>query len=207
MKKFAIGCFAVLLVLGVVAGGLAWFKIITPGMQMAGNLVELGQEFQRLNERVENQAAFQPPVDGQLDAGTLQRFLAAQREIRAALQGRLDELRQKYELVEKRVNEQGGRAGVGDLFGAYADIGALLIDGKRAQVEALNSQRFSLAEYAWARNRIYRALGKQVAVAIPDEFGPQGLSDSREVAPETAAMIEPHRQELLESLVIAWWGF
>jgi len=206
MKKFAIGCFAVLVVLAVAGGGIAWFKVIKPGMDMAGGFMELGEEFERLDNAVENRAEYRPPADGRLDPATFERFLAAQRQIRGALEGRLGELKEKYDALDQRLDQDGDSAGLGEVFGAYADIGDLLIEGKRAQVAALNAHDFSLAEYAWVRGQVYRALGESVAVA---SFIDQGNRPefSGEVPAEIRELITPHRDELLEALAIAWWGF
>ncbi|MGB0513923.1 MAG: hypothetical protein ACPGJE_03680 [Wenzhouxiangellaceae bacterium] len=206
MKKFAIGCFGVLVIVAVAGGALTWFKVIKPGMEMASGFMELGEEFERLNDSVENQAAFQPPADGVLDAARLERFLAAQRQIQGSMEGQLDELKQKYEALDQRLESGDETAGIGDVFGAYADIGELLISGKRAQVEALNNHGFSLNEYAWVRDQAYRALGQSVAVASITNGAGQIQFDN-EVAPETLALVEPYREELMQALALAWWGF
>ena len=45
------------------------------------------------------------------------------------------------------------------LVSAYRDVAAAWMDAKRAQVEALNAERFSLEEYRWVRNQVYLAVG------------------------------------------------
>jgi len=208
MKKFAIGCFGVLVVLALAGGAFTWFKVIKPGMEMASGFMELGEEFERLNDSVENQASFRPPADGVLDLERFERFLAAQRQIQTSMEGRLGELKEKYEALDQRLESGEDSAGIGDVIGAYADIGELLIAGKRAQVEALNSHDFSLEEYAWVRDQSYRALGQSVAVAsIPNAPGQVQFNGNEEVAPETVALVEPHREELMQALALAWWGF
>lgn len=208
MKKFAIGCFGVLVILALAGGAFTWFKVIKPGMEMASGFMELGEEFEQLNNSVENQATFQPPADRVLEPARFERFLAAQRQIQTSMEGRLGELKEKYEALDQRLQGEGENAGIGDVIGAYADIGELLIDGKRAQVEALNSHGFSLEEYAWVRDQSYRALGQSVAVAsIPNAPGQIQFNRNEEVSPETVALVEPHREELMQALVLAWWGF
>src|SRR6056297_1285330 len=82
MKKFAIGCFGVLVVLAVVGGGIAWFKVIKPGMEFAGGIAELGQQYSALNDSIENRSGFTPPDDGALSQARFDRFLVAQRAMR-----------------------------------------------------------------------------------------------------------------------------
>ena len=206
MKKFAIGCFAVLVVLAVAGGGIAWFKVIKPGMEFAGGIAELGKQYSELNESIENRAGYTPPADGELDEDAFQRFLAAQRQMRSDLEGRLKELQTKYEALEQEIDQRGGQAGISDMMGAYSDLTDLLIDAKRAQVEAINDQNFSLQEYNWVRDQVYRAIGESVAVAAI-AANPGTSNEFQASVPEaTRQMVEPYREELMESYVLAWWG-
>src|SRR5699024_1699962 len=95
-------------------------------------------------------------------------------------------------------------AGIGDMFGAYQDLGELLIEAKRAQVDALNRYNFSLQEYLYVRNQAYRALGQAVAVASSGDQAPQVRS--QQVPDEVVDMVSPHREELMEGYAFAWFG-
>ncbi len=206
MKKFAIGCLGVLVVLAVVGGGIAWFKVIKPGMDFASGLVEIGKQYDRLNDQIENRSRFEPPADGSVSEQTLERFLATQRQISQTMRGRFTELEEKYDALKQEIDQRDtGEANLSELMGAYSDITNLLIDGKRAQVEALNDHAFSLAEYAWVRAQVYRALGESVAVAA---FG--DIDDIQQphtsVPEETRQRVEAHREELMEAHALAWWG-
>jgi len=206
MKKFAIGCFAVLVVVAIAGGGIAWFKVIKPGMEFAGGIAELGKQYSELNESIENRAGYTPPATGELGEATFQRFLAAQRQMRGDLEGRLEELQSKYEALEQEIDEGGGQAGISDMMGAYSDLTGLLIDAKRAQVQAINDQNFSLQEYNWVRDQVYRAIGESVAVAAV-AANPNSSGEFQATVPEsTREMVEPHREELMQSHVLAWWG-
>jgi len=206
MKNFAIGCLGVLVVLAVVGGGVAWFKVIKPGMEFAGGIAELGREYSELNESIDNRSGFTPPADGELNEERFQRFLAAQRQMRNELEGRLGELQEKYEALEDEIDERGGQAGLGDMMAAYGDLTGLLIDAKRAQVDALNSQDFSLQEYTWVRDQVYRAIGESVAVAAVSNGAGGGGEYETSIPEATREMVEPHREELLEGHALAWWG-
>jgi len=207
MKNFAIGCLAVLVVLAVAGGGIAWFKVIKPGMEFAGGIAELGREYSELNDAIENRSGFTPPTDGELDEDRFQRFLAAQRQMRDELEGRLEALQDKYEALEAEIDQRGGQAGVGDMMDAYGDLTGLLIDAKRAQVQALNARDFSLQEYNWVRERVYRAIGESVAVAAISNGAEGGGEFEASIPESTREMVEPHREELLEGHALAWWGF
>ena len=205
MKKFAIGCFGVLVVLALVGGGITWFKVIKPGMEFAGGIAELGQRYSELNDSIENRSGYTPPSDGLLTESAFNRFLAAQRSMRNQLEGRLQDLQQKYEDLEQEIDQRGGQASITDMMGAYSDLTDLLIDAKQAQVDALNSQGFSLQEYNWVRGEVYRALGESVAVAAIGESGStQGVNTT--VPEQTREMVAPHREELIQTHALAWWG-
>jgi hypothetical protein len=207
VKNFAIGCFAVLLVLAVAGGGVAWFKFIKPGMEMASSFVELGEEFEQLNNSVENDGPYSPPEGATLDAEQLNRFLAAQGQMRQEIAGRMEELEAKFKAIDEQLNDQADMAGIAEAFGAYGDIADLLIFAKNAQVKALNAHDFSLGEYAWVRNQAYLAIGQSVReqmVQLPGASVPENLPDS--VSEETVQLVEPHREELLQSLPLAYWG-
>jgi len=205
MKKFAIGCFGVLVVLALVGGGITWFKVIKPGMEFAGGIAELGQRYSELNDSIENRSAYAPPPDGVLTETEFNRFLASQRSMRNQLEGRMEELQQKYEDLEQEIDQRGGQASISDMMGAYSDLTDLLIDAKQAQVDALNSQDFSLQEYNWVRGQVYRALGESVAVAAIGESG-STQSVNTTVPDETLEMVAPHREELMQTYALAWWG-
>lgn len=207
MKNFAIGCFGVLVVLTIAGVGVVWFKFgddISAGLDAVQGAAELATEFEELNDSVANRSSFEPPADSALAEETFNRFLAAQRRMRAQMEGRLEELQQKYETMEQEIDQRGGQASIGEMMGAYSDLTGLLIEAKRAQVDALNDQGFSLQEYNWVRGQVYRALGESVAVAAIAESGAAGRQTA--VPEATREMVEPHREELMESYALAWWG-
>ena len=209
MKNFAIGCAAVLVILTVAGVGVVWFKFgddISAGIDAVQGVAKLAPQFEELNESIENRASYAPPADGELNEDTFQRFLAAQRQMRTELEGRLEELQSKYEALEQEIDESGGQAGISDMMGAYGDLADLLVDAKRAQVEAINGQNFSLQEYNWVRDQVYRAIGESVAVAAI-AANPNASSEFQATVPEaTREMVEPHREELMKAHVLAWWG-
>lgn len=206
MKKFAIGCLGVLVVLAVVGGGITWFKVIKPGMDFASGLVEIGKQYDQLNDQIENRSRFEPPADGSISEETLSRFLATQRRIGETMQERFAKLEEKYQALKEDIDtREAGEASLSEILGAYGDVTQLLIDGKRAQVEALNQHGFSLAEYAWVRAQVYRALGESVAVATFGDI--DDMQQPRTSVPEeTRQLVEARREELMDAHALAWWG-
>ena len=213
MKKFLIGCFGLFVVLAIAGSALTYFFVIKPGMEFAQEFAQLGQEFEQANANIENQSDFIPPANLELTESGLERYLLAQQQIQRRLSERLQELDAKYQALED-AQQGGNQPGIGDIVGAYADIGSLLIEAKRAQVDALNAQDFSLQEYNWTRNQVYRAIGQPVGfIAIGEDLsleqlmGNQTQAEQEQLVPQSNIdLVEPHREQLMEMLALAWWG-
>lgn len=203
MGKFLVGCLVVVLVLLIGGGTAGYFFIIKPGIEYARDYAGMAEEFQELNESIVNSEDYAPPAGTTVSEEQFQRFLAAQRRVRSQMENRLQELDEKYEAMKGEDRQE--EMGVKEMAEAYKDLGGLLLEAKRVQVDALNQQDFSLDEYTWVRNRIYRAIGQSVAVAT---MGDQesASNQSMQVAEATVAMVEPHREELMENHVLAWFG-
>jgi hypothetical protein len=204
MQKVLIGCAAVVLVMVVGGGTAGYFFVIKPAWEFASDIGEFTTEFQSLNDQIERTEPFQAPADGKLDPAHFQRFLVAQRDMRGLLQTELQTLENKWDEIKQGIESAGRSANVFEVVTAYRDLGGLLLSAKQAQVEVLNRYQFSLEEYVWVRNQTYRALGEQVAVAAIGEKGP--TLPSSQVSDEVLAMVAPHREELMESYVMAWFG-
>lgn len=204
MPKILLGCLLVLAV-AVIGGGTAgYFLVVKPAYQFATDMGGFATEFASLNEQVRREPGFRPPADGSLDEARFQRFLAAQRDIRAGMAGRLDELKDKWQEMEAEIDRREREVGIVELVSAYRDLGELILDAKRNQVRALNTHGFSLQEYLYVRNQTFFALGQEVAVA---SFGDQGAPQQvRAVPDEVVDMVRPHREELMESYALVWFG-
>lgn len=204
MQKFLIGCGALVLLLVVGGGTAGYFFVIKPGWEFVSEVGEFTTEFQNLNKQIERTERFVPPSDGQLDPDRFQRFLVAQRDMRSQLEGELQSLDSKWEEIKQDMAAEGRDANVLEVFTAYRDLGGLLLTAKAAQVQVLNRYQFSLDEYVWTRNQTFRALGEQVAVAAVGDQGQPALSG--QASDEVLALVEPHREELMQSYVMAWFG-
>jgi len=204
MQKFLIGCAAVVLVLVVGGGTAGYFFVIKPGWEFVSEVGEFTTEFQSLNSQIEQTDGFVAPADGQLDPERFQRFLVAQRDLRGLLEGELSTLDEKWNQIKEEMAAEGRDANVLEVLTAYRDLGDLLLTAKAAQVQVLNRYQFSLEEYIWTRNQTFRALGEQVAVAAVGDQGRAALSG--QVSDEVMALVEPHREELMQSYVMAWFG-
>jgi len=204
MQKFLVGCLIVVVVLVGAGGTAGYFFIIKPAWEFAGGVQEFVQEYAELNEQIEHQNDFEPPQNGSITSEQFQRFLVAQRDMRESMEGELEALEQRFDAMKKELDADSREAGIGEMFTAYKDLGGLLIQAKRVQVEALNRYNFSLQEYLFVRNQVYRALGEEVAVAAFGDQAPQLRSN--DVPAEVVEMVSPHREELMEGYAFAWFG-
>ena len=214
MKKLAIGCL-VLLILLAVAAAVGSYLIYQKVTTTVGEFAQLSQ-VPELERSVRNRASFVPPASGELTESQLQRFLRVQEAVRSRLGARAAEFEQNYRtLLEK---EQATALDIPQLVRAYRDVAVGYVDAKRAQVDALNETGFSLDEYRWTRMQVYAALGVpmmdlDVAQIIDDvqkgrppdvpervmTIGPSGRRMNQ-------GLVERHRKFLEDNAALAFFG-
>jgi hypothetical protein len=210
MKKFLVGCLGVIGVVAIAGGIAVYVFYIKPATEFVGGVARMGQEYAELEQRIADRGTYQPPEDNRVTEEQFARFLAAQQQIRARMEGRFGELQVKYEAMEGEIEAQQREPRMQEMAEAYRDMGDLLLEAKRAQVDALNDHEFSLQEYAWVRYQVYRAIGESVAVAAgpmaAGEGQPEPPADTGRPHPDTVAMVEPHHEALMQAHALAWWG-
>jgi hypothetical protein len=162
VKKLAIGCLVVLVVLGV-AGSFAAYYVYSVVKTKVGASLAKFEAFSKapeLERQVKNTGPFNPPGSGVLTPTQVERFVAVQTAVRAQLGARFADLERRYKaLLDKK---EATALDLPELISAYGDLAQIWIAAKKAQVDALNAQGLSLAEYRWVRDRSYRALGLPV---------------------------------------------
>lgn len=157
MKKVAIGC-GVVAVLVVLAIGVGSFWAYRTARGYITQYAELGRVAE-LNTEIRNTSAYQPPMDRQLEASQVERYVTVQRAMLNRLGTRVRELETKYEQLAADLERSGRDANLRTILEVWGDVVSLVVDAKAAQVEALNAQHFSLAEYHWVRRQVMLALG------------------------------------------------
>ncbi len=204
MPKILVGCLVVVVVL-VGGGGIAgYFFVIKPAYEFVTDVESFVREYAELNEQVDRSDDFQPPGDGSITEEQFQRFLVAQRAMRESMEGQMTELKDTFESMQDDIDRDDREASITEVVTAYRGLGELLLEAKRAQVDALNRYNFSLKEYLYVRNQTFRAIGQEVAVAA---YGDTAMQEQTwEVPDETVEMVAPHREELLEGYAFAWFG-
>ena len=214
MRKLAIGC-GVLLVLGMVgAAGASYFAYRKVSSAVAG-FAELGS-LPELERSVRNQRPFEPPPAGEPSREQIGRLLEIQQAVRARLGERADQIEQRYHRLLAK--DKATAMDMPELISAYRDLAGAYMDGKRAQVEALNRAGLSLEEYRWTRSRAYAALGMplmdvDVSRMIEDVKAgrqPAGptlhLAEASAGSPAVVKLVEPHRKALEANVGLAFFG-
>lgn len=214
MKKVVIGCLAVALLVAVAGGFGAYYFIYRPAKSMVGSVAQL-QDVPKIATQVRNRAPFTPPSNGELTGEAVDRFMKAQEAIKARLGERVKDLDAKYKAMSGA--DDNAPASFGDAMSAMKDLGALVIEAKRVQVDALNQHGFSLAEYEWVRGAVYAAAGVPVQADFTEfvQKASRGEVTSAETMTEAAggevpeanrALVAPHVKVLTENVGLAFFG-
>jgi len=201
----------VFLLLFLAGAGVAWWFIGRPAGELLGSVRDV-QRIERIRDDVRDQGRYAAPADGVLEDGQVDRFLAVQDAMRERLEGRVTELRERYERIEQRADDPTPA----ELARAASDVTGLLVEATRAQVDALNAQRFSLEEYRWVRARVLEAAGYAAAGydvtqltggdAPPPSGALPSASPGGTVPQANVDRVAPHREKIEENLVFAWFG-
>lgn len=219
MKKLAIGCGIVIVLLVVVGGFGAWYVYHRVRSTIAG-FAELAT-VPDIERAVITTTPFVPPESGELTAAQVTRFVAVQEHVRTTLGAKFVELNSKYKTLADRLNKKENTAlDFPEIVAAYQDLATTYVEAKRAQVDALNANGFSLPEYQWVRRQSYLALGlpvmdmdvsgiiaavksgrtldtKQVPATLP--LGPSGPAKNKE-------LVEPHKKFLEDNAALSFFG-
>jgi hypothetical protein len=219
VSKLAIGCVGLLAVSVAGAAGASYYayhkvtSAVAPVMQL-GSLGDIERPVRR---------PYKPPASGEPNRAQVERVLDVQQAVRARLGTRADEFYRRYRRYFEPVN--GVTAPVGSAVDSAAlglrmslDLVGIFMDGKKAQVDALENAGMSLDEYRWTRAHVYSALGVPfVEIDIPGivadvQEGRQPVPQSYHLSQDTIGspavrrLVEPHRKTLEENVGLAFFG-
>lgn len=155
MKKLAIGCGVVLVLIAITVAGIGYYAYRKVSSTVA-QFAELGQ-VPEIERDIRNRNAYSPPASGELTDDQIEKLLRVQNHVRERIGARLTEFEAKYRTLADKKD-----ATISDtptIIAAYRDLAATWLDAKRGQVEALNNAGLSLEEYRWIRDQSYSALG------------------------------------------------
>jgi hypothetical protein len=217
MKKLAIGCGVVALVV-IVVGGVGFYYVAHKVSSTVKGLAALGS-IPDIEAQVQDKSPYDPPPSGALTQEQLTKFLAVQTSVKQQLGARFDQLNSKYKSLSDSLEHRDATiTDAPSLLSAYRDLAATYVDAKHWQVDALNAQQLSLAQYRWIRERAYAAIGVpmtgfDIAQAVEDaKAGRTPEVQQSDATSDTTGLeanqklVEPHRQELQDNVSLAAFG-
>jgi hypothetical protein len=213
MKKLLLGCGLVALVVTIAGGALAYFYVYLPARDYVASFAHL-KELPQLNENIRNKSAFTPPARGELTQDLVDRFIRTQEAIRQKMGPRIDELDAKYKAFQQGRGAN-AQPSITEVVQGLKDLGSLLMEVKRAQVDALNEHGFSLDEYQWTRNTIYQALGMPlqegldeiISKATDPDAAHRAIEDVQREVPEiNRKLVAPFADKLGDMAALAFFG-
>jgi hypothetical protein len=220
VKKLLVGCL-IIAVLGAIVfavGGYFLYRAASPVLENARNYLEGMSELGELEKEIANTAPHAPPESGELTEAQVERFVRVQDSVRAALGQRFNEIEQKYEHLKANA-EARKQPSMGEMLSALSDIANVFVQARRFQVNALNQEGFSQAEYSWVRDRIFQAAGMEVTSmvdlkkledAVRRGTGVDNIGAPRVPSPnvpeKNRALVKPHLEKMDQWLPLAFFG-
>ena len=128
--------------------------------------MEQAREAAAQSDRLENQTTFPPPADGELSEAQVRRFLAVHERTRNALGPRWTELQAQADRIEEQAKRDARQLSFSEMVTMVRSLGSIMVEARRAHVDALNAEQFSTSEYTWVRLRAYEAAGLEVMEGI-----------------------------------------
>lgn len=220
MKKLLTGCLIVLVIalVGFGVAGYYAYRFAKPMIDNAGGYVARARELSQLGDRVTIKTPYEPPKSGELTQAQIERFIAVQTKVRNELGDRWSEIETKSAEIRKKT-EGSQPLSLSEVTGIFSDLANIYIDARRAQVTALNTQKFSDAEYDWVRRRVWEAAGMHLASGLDmskiEDLARESANKSNtqipdipmpEVPPKNIALIKPHATQLKEWIPLAVLG-
>ncbi len=215
-KKIVLGCLGVGVLVIVVGGYFVYTLLIKPVTESMNVLKDIHEA----NVRIVDRTHYQPPATGEMTEEQVERFVAVQSTIRQGLEDRFAEFQQKYEELGEDWEDRD--PSVREIMDAWGGIVKLYSDAKRIQVDALNSEDFSLEEYRFVQRSFYDALGyeifafnvDQVAKAASEgdfdfdlgEFEEERKRYYDEVPEKNRELVAPYTESADTWIIFAWWG-
>ena len=216
MKKLAIGCGVVALVLGIVVVGVGYYGYT----KVKGTVAEFAElsKVPDIEREVRIKTAFNAPATGELTSSQVDRFMQVQTRVREKLGANFAMFERTYKtLAEKK---EATAADLPALLSAYRDLAAMYLDAKRTQVEALNAAGLSMDEYRWIRSSAYQAIGApymdvdfarlaaEAKAGIHTAASPGSLEGAFRGAapPANIKLVEKFKKQLEDNLALASFG-
>jgi len=168
MKGLLAGCLIVAVVAGAAFGVASYyaFRYAKPMIESASDYAGRARDLSSIGAGIHDQSEFAPPGTGELTASQVDRFLAVQTRVRSEVGDRWGDVEAQAAEIKRKTDADKRDLSLIELQAAFSSVATIYLEARKAQVGALNVQKFSAAEYAWVRRRIYEAAGFQLAHGI-----------------------------------------
>jgi len=221
MKKILVGCLVVLVIalIGFSVAGFYAFRWARPMIESTANYLERARELSRLSDRITNKSPYVPPENGQLTAAQVERFVAVQTRVRDELGDRWSDIETKSAEIREKTKGDQRDLTFAEFTSVFSDLAGIYTEARRAQVNALNVQRFSDGEYTWVRRRVYEAAGMEIAGGIDmskiEDLAREGAMKSNVTLPDlpkpnvpeaNITLVKPHLAKIKEWVPMAFLG-
>jgi len=206
MKKFLIGCLGVILLVSIVGGILGYQFIYKPGKQFIGDLQQL-EQITELDKKINNHNSFSIPTDNLLTAEQVDRYINVQKMMEDSLESDFDILNEKY----KDIQYGGNVNDVRKFFATYSDMIRIVLNAKKSQVEALNSNNFSLDEYNWVKKQVLAAVGQNISSLDLSKIAdgksvPVKIALPKDIPEQNVELLKKYKDNFEEYLGFAFFG-
>ena len=221
MKKLFVGCLIVLMIalVGFGVAGYYVYRAARPMIDDAADYVSRARELATLSDQVKAKTPYEPPANGELTTGQLDRFLAVQARVHSELGDRWTELENKAAALKKNADEKESDWSFSELSAVFSDFTGIYMQARKAHVNALNIHKFSDEEFSWVRMRVYEAAGMQLAGSIDisaiEQMANESAQKSGVTLPDVPTpdvpkanikLVKPHAAKLKEWLPMAMLG-
>lgn len=215
MKKIVVGCLVVLVLVGI-GGAIGTYWLYR---KVRGTVAEFAQfqQVPELERQVRNTTPFAPPASGELTASQVERLVKVQESVRANLGVGFGRMQERYKALAAK--SEATVVDLPEILSAYRDLASSYMDAKRAHVEALNAQGFSLDEYRWVKQQVYQALGLTYLDIDVGKLMQAVSSGAADVDPARMAgsagpsgpdankrLVEPYQETLVNNVALASFG-
>jgi hypothetical protein len=217
VKKILAGCLVILVLGGVMLAVGAYFayRAASPMVESARTMFDGLSQVSELEKEIKNRNSYSGPDNGELQKEQVDRFVRVQDSMRKSMGQRFDEIEAKYEYLKNNSTQPSFT----ELMGSLREMAGLIVDARRAQVNALNQENFSSDEYSWVKTRVYSAAGIELTNSIDFEKIAEaaregtGLESIRvpdqplaSVPEKNRELVKPHMGRMDEWIPLAFFG-
>ena len=175
-KKVVLGCLGAVVVVGVAGALLLFFFVIKPIAEISGDIEDVAM-VPEMNADILNHDPFTPPEDGVLTGEQVESFVRVQTTMRNGSGAAYPELDARSEKVRRMFSEgEEDEIGFREALATVRGLGEIMPSVKQVQVNALNREGLSLAEYRWIRECFYFALGQPNADVYIEDIAEEILA-------------------------------